>query len=335
MSDGPEVPSPADVLDAAAFLEGKILRTPLLSIPELDRLLGREILLKPENLQHIGAFKARGALFAASRLGPAAAARGLATYSSGNHGQAVALAAKRAGTTALVVMPEDAPTLKIDAVRALGADVVFEGKTTTARRKKAEELAAERGLTVIAPFDDANVIAGQGTATLELIRDAEARGTPVDAIVVPVGGGGLLAGACLAARADGSRAVPRIIAAEPDTANAFQKSVIAGRRVTIAPSSSIADGLRPVEVGELNFEVSARVVSHCIAVTDEAIGLAVVRLLAFAKLLVEPSGACSLAACFASDFPTDTKRVGVVLSGGNVSLELVTRLIEQHRAHVR
>lgn len=333
MNDAVKLPTSADVLDAAQFLEGKVLRTPLLSVPELDRLCGREIFLKPENLQHIGAFKARGALFATSKLDAAKVSRGLATYSSGNHGQAVALAAKRLGTTALVVMPEDAPALKIEAVRSLGGEIVFAGKTTSDRRARAEELASARGLTIVPPFDDADVIAGQGTATLELLRDAEARGTPLDAVVVPVGGGGLLAGACLAASTFATP--PRVIAAEPDTANAFQQSLAAGKRVTVPASSSIADGLRPIEVGALNFDVASRDVHRCITVGDEAIGLAVVRLLALAKLVVEPSGACSLAACFANDFPADVRRVGVVLSGGNVSLDLVMRLVEQHRGSLR
>lgn len=320
------------VLEAARVLEGKIVKTPLVSVPELNQLGGREILLKAENLQHIGAFKARGALFAASRLSTAALSAGLCTYSSGNHGQAVALAAQRHGTTAVIVMPVDAPSPKVDAVRRLGAEIVFEGTTTTERKLRAEALAAARGLTILPPFDDDHVIAGQGTATLELLREAEAQGRPVDAVVVPVGGGGLLAGACLAART--ARPSPLVIAAEPRTANAMQQSLAAGERVVVAPSSSIADGLRPLQVGERNFTIARESVRHAIAVDDAAIGLALARLAALAKLFVEPSGACALAAVFAEDFPAEVQRVGVIVSGGNVALELFSRLLHENEGEL-
>lgn len=320
--------SSANVVEAARALEGRVIRTPLLSVPALNHRAQREILLKPESLQHIGAFKARGALYACSKLSPQALAAGLCTFSSGNHGQAVALAAKEAKTVAVVVMPEDAPQTKVDAVRELGAEVVFAGKTTAERQTRAHAIARQRGLTIIPPFDDANVIAGQGTATLELIQEAAARGTPVDAVIVPVGGGGLLAGACLAAELAPSNV--KVIAAEPDTADAFRKSLAAGRRVTVPPSSSIADGLRPIEVGALNFAVAAPRVAQAITVTEAELGLATVRLLAWAKLLVEPSGACALAACFSQELPRDLRRIGVIISGGNIAMSTLQRLLAEH-----
>jgi threonine dehydratase len=330
------------VLEAARALEGKIVKTPLLSVPELDELASsggprREVLLKVESLQYVGAFKARGALFAASRLSPDALAAGLCTYSSGNHGQAVALAAKRHATTAVIVMPLDAPAPKVDAVRRLGAEIVFEGTTTTERKRRAEAISRERGLTIVPPFDDDHVIAGQGTATLELCREAEASGRPVDAVVVPVGGGGLLAGACLAVRTvrpTATRPAPIVVAAEPDTANAMQQSLAAGERVTVAPSTSIADGLRPVQVGERNFAIAREHVRHAVTVDDRAIGLAVARLAALAKLVVEPSGACALAAVFAKSFPPEVRRIGVIVSGGNVSTELFGRLLREYEGAV-
>jgi threonine dehydratase len=311
------------VLEAARALEGKIVKTPLLSVPELDELASsggprREVLLKVESLQYVGAFKARGALFAASRLSPDALAAGLCTYSSGNHGQAVALAAKRHATTAVIVMPLDAPAPKVDAVRRLGAEIVFEGTTTTERKRRAEAISRERGLTIVPPFDDDHVIAGQGTATLELCRDA---------VVVPVGGGGLLAGACLAVRTvrpTATRPAPIVVAAEPDTANAMQQSLAAGERVTVAPSTSIADGLRPVQVGERNFAIAREHVRHAVTVDDRAM----------AKLVVEPSGACALAAVFAKSFPPEVRRIGVIVSGGNVSTELFGRLLREYEGAV-
>jgi threonine dehydratase len=324
----PSNPSAADVLSASRALAGRVLRTPLLSVPAINQRAQREILIKPESLQHIGAFKARGALYACSKLSAQALAAGLCTFSSGNHGQAVALAAREAKTLAVVVMPEDAPQTKVEAVRELGAEVVFAGKTTADRQTRAETIARERGLTIIPPFDDAHVIAGQGTATLELIEDAAARGTPVDAVIVPVGGGGLLAGACLAAELAPSAV--KVIAAEPETADAFRKSLLAGRRVTIPPSSSIADGLRPIQVGALNFAVAEHRVAQAITVSDAEIGLATVRLLAWAKLFVEPSGACALAACFSSELPKEIRRIGVLVSGGNMAMSTLQRLLAEH-----
>lgn len=324
-----QLPSYAAVLAARARIDGKVSRTPVLRVPRLDELAGVELYLKAENLQRVGAFKARGAMNAVLALPAAARERGLITFSSGNHGQAVALAARDAGVKAHIVMPEDAPLVKVDAVKALGGEVTFAGKTTDDRYRVAHEIAERTGGTVIPPFDDANVIAGQGTATLELIEQAAEMGAAkLDAILVPVGGGGLLAGTCLAAVGHPSK--PKVIAVEPETADAFSKSFAAKERVTIAPATTIADGLKPIRVGELNFEIAARVVSHSVVVDDDAIGRALVELLMNGKILVEPSGACALAAALERKLPPGVAKAGVILSGGNLAPAQLAQLVERY-----
>ena len=322
------LPTYDDVLVARGRLAGKVSRTPVLRVPRLDALAGLDLYLKAENLQRVGAFKARGAINAVLALSPSAREKGLITFSSGNHGQAVALAARDAGVHAHIVMPEDAPAVKVEAVRALGGEVSFAGRTTDDRYKLAHEIAARTGGTVIPPFDDADVIAGQGTATVELIEQAAELGATLDAVLVPVGGGGLLAGACLAAEGHPSR--PRVIAVEPATADAFSRSFAAKERVTIAPASTIADGLKPIRVGELNFAIAGRLVSDCAVVDDEAIGRALVELLLHGKILVEPSGACALAAALDGKLPAGLRRVGVILSGGNLAPAQLADLIRRY-----
>jgi threo-3-hydroxy-L-aspartate ammonia-lyase len=323
-----KLPSYDDVLAARGRLAGKVSLTPVLQVPRLDALAGIELYLKAENLQRVGAFKARGAINAVLALPPDAREKGLVTFSSGNHGQAVALAARDAGVTSHIVMPEDAPAVKVETVRALGGQVSFAGKTTDDRYKLAHEIAARTGATVIPPFDDADVIAGQGTATVELIEQAASLGAELDAVLVPVGGGGLLAGACLAA--SGHVTNPKIIAVEPSTADAFSKSFAAKERVTIAPASTIADGLKPIRVGELNFAIAGKMVSHSAVVDDEAIGRALVELLMHGKILVEPSGACALAAALERKLPAGIRRAGVILSGGNLAPAQLAGLIERY-----
>ena len=314
----------AAVRAAAVRLAGQVRRTPVLSAEALDAGAGATVWLKAENLQHIGAFKARGALHAIGRLDPALRARGVITYSSGNHAQAVALAARRHGVRAEIAMPVDAPAVKVQSVQALGARITFAGTTSADRRAAALAIQAETGGCLIEPFDDADVIAGQGTATLELIEQvAEAGGGPLDAILVPVGGGGLVAGACLAALGSGTR----IYAVEPLGCDAMGQSIAAGHRVAVPPAPSLADGLRPVQVGERNFAIAAEHLAGALVVTDDEIGRALVRLLFVAKVLVEPSGAAALAAALRGDLPGAPRNIGVILSGGNVAPEVVTRLV--------
>jgi threonine dehydratase len=284
------------------------------------RAAAEQLWLKAENLQRIGAFKARGALHAVGRLAPEARERGIITYSSGNHAQAVALAAKEYGIRATIAMPIDAPAIKVAGVRALGAEIVLAGTTSDQRRAAALELQAVTGGTIIEPFDDADVIAGQGTATLELVEQAGG----LDAIVVPVGGGGLVAGACLVAEDAGIE----VYTAEPRTCNAMARSMAESERVAVAPGPTLADGLKPVRVGALNFEIARRTIRGCFEVEDDELGRALVALLVHAKLLAEPSGVAGLAAALRGEF--QGKKVGVLLSGGNVEPTLVAGLIARH-----
>lgn len=313
-----------DVRAAAERLAGKVVRTPVLRSPALDALTGAEVWLKAECLQRIGAFKARGALHAVGRLPAELRARGVITYSSGNHAQAVALAAHAYGVRATIAMPVDAPAVKVAGVRALGAEIVPAGTTSEERRAAALAVQARTGGAIVEPFDDPDIIAGQGTATLELIEEAAARGVKLDAIVVPVGGGGLIAGACLVAEAAGIA----VFSAEPTTCNAMAQSLRVGERVAVTPGPTLADGLKPVRVGALNFEIARRVVRGSFEVDDEALGRALVGLLVHAKVLVEPSGAAGVAALLGGALRG--QRVGVLLSGGNVEPGLVGTLLARH-----
>jgi len=317
-----------DVRAAAERLAGKVVRTPVLRSPALDALTGAEVWLKAECLQRIGAFKARGALHAVGRMRPETRARGVITYSSGNHAQAVALAAREYGARATIAMPVDAPVVKVAGVRALGAEIVFAGTTSEERRAAALAVQAATGGAIVDPFDDPDIIAGQGTATLELVEEVAARGAKLDAIVAPVGGGGLIAGACLVAAA----ADVAVFSAEPASCNAMAQSLRAGERVAVPPGPTLADGLRPVRVGAQNFEVARRVVRGSFEVDDAALGRALVALLLHAKLLVEPSGAAGLAALLGGALRG--RRVGVLLSGGNVEPALVAELLAQHAGSV-
>jgi threonine dehydratase len=309
---------------AAVRLAGLVVRTPVVRHPALDAIAGCELWLKAENLQRIGAFKARGALHAASRLAPAQRERGLITYSSGNHAQAVALAAAHFGVRATIAMPTDAPKVKLAGVRALGAEIVLAGTTSSDRYTAALEIEAKTGGVIIPPYDDPHIIAGQGTATLELLEEVHAQtGGTLDALLVPVGGGGLVAGACLAAAPD--RIAVHTV--EPVGCDAMARSLSAGQRVAVAPAPTLADGLKPVEVGALNFAIAQHHVQGCMRVDDGELAVAMVTLLLHAKLLVEPSGAAALAAALRGGIPGTPGRVGVILSGGNVEPSLVARLL--------
>ncbi|MEM1033112.1 MAG: threonine/serine dehydratase [Myxococcota bacterium] len=315
----PDAMTAADVDAAAVRLEGRVVRTPVVHTERLDARVGCEVWLKCENLQRIGAFKARGALHCVGRLDPAARARGIITYSSGNHAQAVALAAREHGVTARIAMPEDAPEVKVAGVEALGAEIVFAGFTSEDRRQAAMRIQEETGGVVIPPFDHPDIIAGQGTATRELLDDAP----PLDALLVPVGGGGLLAGACLVAAA---RSVRRIYTVEPIGCDAMAQSLEAGARVAVEPAPTLGDGLKPVMVGALNFAIARRYVTGSFRVDDAEMGDALRVLMATTKLLVEPSAAAALVPLLRGEL-SDCRRVGVLLSGGNVDLGRVHALL--------
>lgn len=301
-----------EVQAAAARLAGVAHRTPVLRSRTLDSRVGAQVYLKCENFQRIGAFKFRGAYNALAQLPPDQLARGVAAYSSGNHAQAVALAAREFDTSAVILMPEDAPASKAAAVRGYGAEIVTYDRYTGDRDELGRTLADERGLTLIPPYDHPHVIAGQGTAALELLDDVP----ELDALVVPVGGGGLIAGCAVAARA--VRPTVRVIGVEPQAGDDTRQSLQRGERVAVAVPRTIADG-QAVEIpGELTFAINRQLVDDIVVVSDpeilDAMRFAFDRL----KLVIEPSGASSLAAALTGRVPQDAETMGVIISGGNI-----------------
>ncbi|MCX5359012.1 pyridoxal-phosphate dependent enzyme [Streptomyces sp. NBC_00124] len=309
-----------DIRDAAQRLKGVAHRTPVLRSRTLDARVGAEVLLKCENFQRVGAFKFRGAYNAASRLTPEQLSRGIATYSSGNHAQAVALAARELGSTAVIVMPEDAPRSKREATVGYGAEIVTYDRYTGDRVALAEALAAERGLTLIPPYEHPHVIAGQGTAALELLEEEGELG----ALMAPVGGGGLIAGSATVAK--GLHPGIRIVGVEPETGDDTKRSLEGGRRVTIPVPRSIADGQLLHTPGELTFSVNRRLVDAIVLVTDDEIRDAMRFAFEHLKIVVEPSGATPLAALLSGRVEELPERVGVIVSGGNVDAERFARL---------
>lgn len=316
-----------DVQAAADRLRGQVRRTPVVADNALSER-GVTLWLKAENLQHIGAFKARGALHAVGRLPPKVRDRGLVTYSSGNHAQAVALAAARFRVPATIAMPTDAPKVKVASVRRLGATIVFAGTTSSERKERALAIAKESGASIIEPFDHPHIVAGAGTATLEFVEEVRARtdGAGLDALVVPVGGGGLLAGACIVCAAAGIS----VYTAEPHGCDAMAQSLAAGTRVAVQPAPTLGDGLKPVQVGALNFEIAKPVVRGSYLVDDSEMGRGLVHVLTRHKLLLEPSGAAALAVAMREVLPDSPKHIGVLLSGGNVDPSTVARLLTEH-----
>ncbi|WP_326630133.1 threo-3-hydroxy-L-aspartate ammonia-lyase [Nonomuraea fuscirosea] len=301
-----------DVHDAAARIKGVAHRTPVLRSRTLDALVGAEVFLKCENLQRIGAFKFRGAYNAVSRLTPAQLERGVATYSSGNHAQAVALAARELGSTAVIVMPEDAPRSKREAAVGYGAEIVTYDRYSGDRVAIGEALAAERGLALIPPYEHPHVIAGQGTATLELIEEVG----DLDALLVPIGGGGLIAGSATAAK--GLLPRIRVIGVEPEAGDDTKRSLSAGRRVSIPIPRTIADGQAAEIPGELTFSINRHLVDDVALVSEDDIRVAMRMAFERMKIVMEPSGATPLAALLAGRAGNLPRRVGIIVSGGNI-----------------
>lgn len=308
----------AEIRRAAAGLAGVAVRTPLTEISELSRLAGVPVYLKMEQRQPTGAFKLRGAWHAIQRLPAAARARGVVTYSSGNHGQGVAFAAQRLGVRAVIVMPETVPAAKVAGVQRWGGEAVFAGTTSEQRYARAMELARDEGLAVIPPFDDPAIIAGQGTVGLEIVDERP----DVTLIAVPVGGGGLAAGVTTAARA--LKPAVRIAAVEPEGAAGYAAAVRAGRPVRLAATGSVADGLLPLSVGTLTFQ---HLVGQAepITVTDAAIVEATRWLYQSCGLPVEPSGAATTAA-LRSGRLSATGPIVLVVSGGNIDPSRIATL---------
>jgi threonine dehydratase len=275
---------------------------------------GRPLWLKCESLQPGGAFKIRGAYNMVAQLTPDERSRGVITYSSGNHGQAVALAARTLGAPAVVVMPTTAPAIKVEGARAFGAEVIFEGTTTLHRRARAEAEAGARGLTMVPPFDHEWIIAGQGTLGLELLEQLP----EVATVLVPIGGGGLISG--VAAAIKQSRPAVQIVGVEPAGAAKMKASIDAGSIQTLASTRSIADGLLAVRPGDLNFAHVRQFVDRLVTVEDDAIASAVGWLFAKAKMVAEPSGAASVAAALGANPPFAGPAVAII-SGGNLAPE--------------
>jgi threonine dehydratase len=277
----------------------------------LARAAGTQVWLKAEMFQRTGTFKFRGAYNRVAALSGAERGRGIAAFSSGNHAQAVALAASLLESSASIVMPEDAPPEKVEATRRYGADIVFYDREREDREEIARQLADERALTVVPPYDDPMVMAGQGTAALELLEDAPDLG----ALVVPVGGGGLIAGSATVAKA--LRPSIQVVGVEPATGDDTRRSLQAGRRIRIDVPRTIADGLRVPVPGELTFEVNRRLVDEVVTVSDREIVEAMRVVFEEMKIVVEPSGAVGLAALLARRLPR-VPSVGIILSGGNI-----------------
>jgi threonine dehydratase len=298
-----------DVHAAAERLRGVAHRTPVLSSRTLDDRCGGHVFLKAENLQRIGAFKFRGAYNAVTALAPE---RGVATASSGNHAQAVALSAALHGLRAVILMPQDAPPSKRAATEGYGAEVLEFDRYSDDRDQMAIDLARDRGLTLVHPYDEPFVMAGQGTVGLELLDEVE----DLDVVLVPLGGGGLLSGVATAVKALSPRT--RVVGVEPEASPDTQRSLRAGRRERVEIGRSIADGQLLPEPGERTFAVVSALVDDIATVSDEEIVATMRFLFERMKIVVEPSGASALAALMAGHVALDGARAGVVLSGGNV-----------------
>ena len=310
-----------DVQAAARRLDGVAHRTPVFTSRTLDGLIGASAHLKAECFQRGGAFKFRGAYNKIASLPEHVRRRGVLAYSSGNHAQAVAIAASLLGTHATILMPEDAPAAKADATRGYGADVVTYDRWTESREEIGAHLAEERELELVKPYDDPLVMAGQGTTALELLADVKG----LDVLVTPVGGGGLIAGCSTVTRALSPDM--RVIGVEPEAGDDTARSFATGTRVQIDVPRTIADGLQTTSPGELTFAVNRELVDEIVTVSDDQIVEAMMFLFDRMKLVVEPSGAIGVAALLAGRIPGS--RVGVVLSGGNVGAARFAELLSR------
>jgi len=303
----------ANVQSAAAILAPLVHRTPVMTCDTLNRLSGRELFFKCEHLQKVGAFKFRGASHAVACLSASQKQNGVCTHSSGNHAQALALAARQQGIPAYIVMPKTAPQVKVDSVRGYGAEITFCESTQAAREEAAREIVERTGATFIHPYDNAQVIAGQGTAALELLEEIP----DLDAIICPVGGGGLASGTSLAAHGINPRL--QVYAAEPLGADDTYRSCQTGTRQPVGTPNTIADGLL-TSVGELTWPILRTHIEEVLTVSDDQIVEAMQLLWSRMKQVVEPSGAVPLAALLNHLLPSGVNKVGVILSGGNVDL---------------
>jgi len=309
----------ADVAAAHERIKPFAKRTPVLTSATIDALTGAKVHFKCENFQRMGAFKFRGAYNALSLLSDEQKRKGVVAFSSGNHAQAVALAGKLLGIRATIVMPTDAPRVKLEATRGYGAEIVLYDASNEDRQKIAERLAAERGLTVIPPFDHPHILAGQGTAAKELIEDAG----PLDILMVPCGGGGLLSGCSIAAKHLSPRC--RVIGVEPAAGDDGLRAFRSGKLETIQLPDTIADGARTTSLGKITFALIRQHVDDFLTVTDEELLQSMFFLWERMKIVVEPTGALAACALLRGKIDAKGKKVGVVISGGNVDLAWAAR----------
>lgn len=311
-----------DVRAAARRLRGHILRTPVITSEAADEATGHRVFFKCENLQRGGSFKLRGALNKLLILSAEERGRGVVAFSSGNHAQGVALAARMVGTSAVICMPTDAPRLKREATRAYGAEVVFYDRQRDDREALGRRIARETGRILVPPFDDYAVMAGQGTAALELFEDTG----PLDVLVTPVGGGGLMAGCSTVGRSISTSM--QIVGVEAETANDTYLSLQKGEPVTIPPPPTIADGIRATSPGALTFPILRQTLTGIALVSEEEIKAAVRFVVTRVRVVVEPTGAVGAAAVLAGKLSVNRgARIGIVLSGGNIDPELLTAML--------
>ncbi|PFH29813.1 threo-3-hydroxy-L-aspartate ammonia-lyase [Burkholderia sp. JKS000303] len=317
----PTLPTYDDVAAAATRLEGHAHRTPVMTSRTIDEALGAQVFFKCENLQRMGAFKFRGAFNALSRFDATQRRNGVVAFSSGNHAQAIALSARMLGIPATIVMPQDAPAAKMAATRGYGGNVVTYDRYTEDREQIGRELAERHGLTLIPPYDHADVIAGQGTAAKELFDEVG----PLDAVFTPLGGGGLLSGTALATRALSPHA--KLYGVEPEAGNDGQQSFRAGSIVHIDTPRTIADGAQTQHLGNLTFPILRRDVDDILTATDAELVDCMRFFATRMKIVVEPTGCLSFAAARRMKDELQGKRVGIVISGGNVDLETFCALV--------
>jgi threonine dehydratase len=309
--------------EARARIASRIHRTPVITSRQFNEAAGKEVFFKCENFQRAGAFKIRGATNRILALTPDEKERGIVAFSSGNHAQAVALAGREAGVRVLVAMPEDAPAAKVAGTRGYGAEVIFYDRLKQDREKFALDLAERERLTMVPPYDDYFILAGQATCGLELLEEVP----DLDCVLAPCSGGGLFAGVASAAKSIDPTI--RCFPVEPDTADDTRQSFLKGERVTIPPPPTIADGLRVQIPGKLTFPIVQKLAEDVLTVTDDEI-IATLKFMLFRmKILVETSGVAAAAAVMFHKLPSDVRRVGVILSGGNIDPDLLQSVINQ------
>ena len=317
------IPAPtfADVVSAAERLQGVAHRTPVLRSTTADALLGAQLFFKCENLQRMGAFKFRGGYNTLAQFTPEQKKTGVLAFSSGNHAQAIALSARLLGMPAVIVMPEDAPAAKLAATRGYGAEVITFNRFTESREEISQRIATERNMTLVPPFDHPHVVAGQGTAALELLQDQP----DLDYLFVPLGGGGLLSGSLLAAKALAPNC--KVYGVEPEAGNDAQQSLRKGEIVKIATPKTIADGAQTQALADLTFHIIRRDVTDILTANDEQLVESMRFYAERMKIVVEPTGALSLAGARHSGLDLKGKRVGFIISGGNVDLSHFGQLL--------